>query len=208
MPRGDPRFESAKQRPDAYEAVVDEELRDLRGRRFVRARAVEDDLAIARKFLDVLLEAVHGQMQRARDVTRLERAGNLRSHVHDEWRLSGIHETVQLVDTDPGHAQHLVEAVPLPPLERYVADHDRDDDQDRDTSIALQVRKQALDLGAEQHPAAHTRYHPQRPADSVEDKERQPADARRACERRREQRDTRNELGDEQRVESPALEAL
>src|SRR5215472_5571363 len=50
------------------------------GGRFVGTAAVDDDLAIARQLAYMPFEAVHGQMQRAGNVSRLHRARGVRPH--------------------------------------------------------------------------------------------------------------------------------
>ena len=145
-------------------------------------------------------------MQRAGYVPRLERARNRRSHVDDERTLSHVHEAVQLVDADPRHAEHRIEAVPFPPFERDVCRHQGADEKDCRGAVILEIFEEPLDLRPEQHPAAHTGGHPQRSARGIEEEERQPADARRARERRRKQRNAGNKLRNEEHIATPELE--
>ena len=113
---------------------------------------------------------------------------------------------MQLVDADPRHAQHRVETVALPPFERDVCGDQRADENHCGGTVIFEILEQPLDLRPEQHSTAHSGEHPQRSARGVEGEKRQPADARRASERRSEQRDAGNELRNEEHVEPEALE--
>src|SRR5450631_996912 len=72
--RRDPGIESAVQGAHTRKAAVHELLCRMRGGGLIRARAVEDDVAIVRQVLGVPVNRIERNQQRAGNATRLETA--------------------------------------------------------------------------------------------------------------------------------------
>src|SRR6202011_2783724 len=60
--RGNPGIESAEQGPDPLEAVVHQNFGDARRRGFARASAIQNDVPIARQFLELAGHVLQGHM--------------------------------------------------------------------------------------------------------------------------------------------------
>src|ERR1700688_5023314 len=69
---GDPGIESAEQGPDPLEAVIHQDFGDPRRRGFARASAVQNDVAIARQFLEQAGHVLQGHMQPTGNPARFE----------------------------------------------------------------------------------------------------------------------------------------
>ncbi len=194
------------QRPYPREAVVHQQLCGLSRGHFVRAGAVEDDVAVARQILDVLSNRAERNVPRPGNASRLERSRRVRAHIDNHRNGSRIHEPVELIDVDSRHAQHREEAMPFPPFVGEVGDAKRDKSRDRQGARPLEQRQQIHDLLLENQSGAQPGPNPEARAQRAEDQEADPADAGRARERRRDGRQARNEIRDQKRIDPPALE--
>ena len=92
------------QRAHPFEPTIHQQFGHLRCRHLVGAGAVEDDFAIARQLLDVLVEIMNGQVNRARNSLWLKGPRRSGPHINNQGRSSGINEFVELGCADPGHA--------------------------------------------------------------------------------------------------------
>src|SRR5271170_3255691 len=90
--RGDPGIESAEQGAHALETVIHQNLGDAGGRGFARTGAVQNNIPIARYFLEAVRHVLQRNMQRPRNPTRLECTRGGRAHIDDHGRGAGLDE--------------------------------------------------------------------------------------------------------------------
>src|ERR1700742_2580481 len=137
----------------AFEAAIHQNLGDARRRGFAGTGAIKNDVSISGKILEVRIDILQGDGHGTRNPMRLQFARGRGTDIDNERTRAILDELVELGDADACHAQHLVEAAPLPP---FVADVARQQNQcanDRHAAVPVQLNQQALYLRFENHAA-------------------------------------------------------
>src|SRR6202000_2259802 len=112
---GHPGFQAARQGVYAFEAAIHQNLGDARRRGFAGTSAIKNDVSISGKILEVRIDILQGDGHGTRNPMRLQFARGRGTYIDNERTRATLDELVELGDADACHAQHLVEAAPLPP---------------------------------------------------------------------------------------------
>src|SRR3989442_462979 len=107
-----PALEAAEQRPDTRLARPPKLERRPGARRFVRSRAVQNDLAVTRQLALSPLDLLCGDPEPARDRVGHGLHVERRSQVEDDHLLSSVELLFQLVRRDPGDSEKPEKAAP------------------------------------------------------------------------------------------------
>src|ERR1700704_3140002 len=94
---------------------------DMNGASLIGARAVENDLAIRRHLVEPSIHLFKIRHQGTRNEMTGLVSSKCRAQVDDYRALAFNNQPVQLIDGNPRHAQPVVEATSLPPLDRDVS---------------------------------------------------------------------------------------
>src|SRR5215212_716251 len=104
MAGADPFLEAPGEGAGAVEPVVEQQARGARRRGFVRAVAIQDDVAFARQALGPLPDALQLDRYGARNASRVEIEGGGRAHIDDDDLLAGIEQTGEIANADARNA--------------------------------------------------------------------------------------------------------
>src|SRR3954471_15571654 len=156
-----PGIEPAGERTHARIAELDELLRDLRGRRFVRAVAIENDLAVLGQVVKPRIDFCRIDGQRAGNEPGVRLAGDTGSHVDHHRPLAALIQPAQLFDRDAGEPQRVVEAATLPPFEGDVQGERGCDERGPPRAVSLEHRDYSPYLVVERHASAYGDRAPQ-----------------------------------------------
>src|SRR4051812_4702504 len=139
---GAPRLDAAQQRAHARVAQVHQHLCRRRGGGFVRAAAEEDDLAVLRQLRELAIHLSQVDRPRAGNRAAVQRALGVRPEIDDDRVLLAPDDVAQLLHGDARHANRLVEAPALPPLEGDVRGEEKREDPKRQSAFLLRPREE------------------------------------------------------------------
>src|SRR2546426_353902 len=171
-----PALEAAEQRPDTRLARPPKLERRPGARRFVRSRAVQNDLAVTRQLALSPLDLLGGDPERARDRVGHGLHVERRSQVEDDHLLSSVELLFQLVRRDPGDSEKAEKAAPPSVLDDDIRpEGGTRHRQRRRTQMRDLLRRDALEHIAEEIPETCPRPRPGQPARTgIEEEPRRP----------------------------------
>ncbi|CAG9252303.1 hypothetical protein BDI4_340015 [Burkholderia diffusa] len=201
-----PGVEAAAQRQRIGEARVEQALGHQRGRHFVRARAIHDELLRERVARDDVLDVPLVRELRARNRERVELAVLGRTHVEHHRRGRVAQQQIEFVDADPRARELADQRTAAHPAHGRIDGQQRDDHQQHRAAEPARAGEQPVDLSIEHEPRDEPDGRPQRGAERIVAGERAIARAERAGHRHRHERQPRNEAGDREHAHAVAAE--
>src|SRR6476660_10134453 len=110
-----PCIDSAGERTNSGYAAFLQLHRDLCCCRFVRTRAIHDDVAVSRNFGQTTFDVIEVDQSRAGYAAAVELSLCARAHVENERFVAPIHHFIKLRDADPRCAKASAKPPSVPP---------------------------------------------------------------------------------------------
>lgn len=195
-----PGVQAAFQRANARDAFAFQDQRHTGAGSFVGSSTVEDDVAIARNGVVMLLQLFSVQMMRAGDDRRVGFEVYGVPQIHDEHFFAGVELLHQLFGQDPGDAQRTDEALPLKILPADVARQAYGGHRQQAAAQPRRLRGNFFELAAENVAQREKAAGPDERAQRVVDQEARRLHVKYAGQWRRDGVQSGNELGVEQRL--------
>ena len=101
----------------------------MRASDFVRARTVQNNVAVARKFVMAVQHVIRLHVPGSRDDERISAQLHERPQIDNDEIFARFLLPAQFIDGDPGHAQMTQESVPLDVLDRAIGHTEAGDQQ-------------------------------------------------------------------------------
>lgn len=144
-----PGFNAAEQGTDASEAFLAKNQRGLGAGLFIRAVAIDDDLAVARKFMMTFVQIFHGEMDRAANDGRVLFQFEDGTNVEDDGSFAGVEHLAEFIGSNFGHTQFVEQAAALPIFEGDVEKQKNGDDGQETAAKVVEGGDDLGDLVAE-----------------------------------------------------------